>query len=63
MNLFRMTSYNVAPFIDLLDDYLTERIRVTNLTTRADTLRNELDRLITDIQQSSDRLRECNRTP
>ena len=63
MNLFRMTSYNVAPFIDLLDDYLTERIRVTNLTACADTLRNELDQLITDIQQSSDRLRECNRTP
>ena len=58
-----MTSHNVVLLIDLLDQYQSERIRVTNLTARADTLRNEFDQLIADIQQSLDRLKECNRTP
>ena len=50
-------------FTGLLDDYLVERTRITNLTAHADSLRDELDQLIADIQESSVTLRECTRTP
>lgn len=60
LNLYNVTTFS---FTGLLDDYLVERTRITNLTAHADSLRDELDQLIADIQESSITLRECTRTP
>jgi len=63
VNFYFTTWHSDILFTDLLDDYLTERTKITNLTAHADSLRNELDWLIANIQESSDTLRECTRTP
>ena len=62
LNLYILHAITFS-FTGLLDDYLVERTRITNLTAHADSLRDELDQLIADIQESSVTLRECTRTP